>query len=973
MTAPIEPGSRVFLVDGSGYIFRAYHALPRLTRASDGLPIGAVAGFCNMLWKMLREFENGEKPTHFAVIFDASEKTFRNEMYPEYKAHRPPAPEDLVPQFSLIRDATRAFGAPAIDMIGFEADDLIATYARQAARAGATVTIVSSDKDLMQLIEEGKIFLYDPMKQKPLGPEAVMEKFGVAPDKVIDVQALIGDSVDNVPGAPGIGPKTAAELIGQFGDLDTLLARAEEIKQPKRRETLINFADQIRMSRELVTLKDDVPVEESLESFAARDITPDHLIEFLEAMEFKTLTRRVREQLGLGAPPSAPIAAPRNGAAAAAPNAAPMQAPSSRPAAAIDERQLAPVNVDAYETILTMEQLNAWITRARETGVLAVDTETDALSSSHANLVGVSLGLGPNDACYIPLAHKSAATAGAVANGDLFGEAAAEPVANAPAAPKQLPLGDAIAALKPVLEDPSVLKVGQNIKYDLAVLHRYGIDVAPYDDSMLISYSLEAGAHQHGMDELSELHLNHTPISFTDVCGSGKKQISFDQVALDSATRYSGEDCDVTLRLWSLLKPRLVRQGALNVYETIERPLPAIVADMELAGIKVDRDVLNRLSGEFAQRMSALEAEAHELAGKPFNLGSPKQIGDILFGEMSLAGGKKTASGAWATDVSVLEDLAAQGHALPRTILDWRQLSKLKSTYADALRDAADPRTGRVHTSYSLAATQTGRLASTDPNLQNIPVRTEEGRKIREAFVAEPGHVLISADYSQIELRLLAHVANIESLKKAFRDGLDIHAMTASEMFDVPIEGMDPMIRRRAKAINFGIIYGISAFGLARQLGIQNSEAAAYIARYFERFPGIRDYMNQAKEFARENGFVTTIFGRKLHIRDVKSTNQAQRGFAERQAINAPLQGSAADLIKRAMIRLPDAIAEKGLKARMLLQVHDELIFETPEEEADATCKLAAEIMTHAHEPATHLSIPLVVEARAAKNWASAH
>jgi len=967
MTAPIEPGSRVFLVDGSGYIFRAYHALPRLTRASDGLPIGAVAGFCNMLWKMLREFENGEKPTHFAVIFDKSEKTFRSEMYPEYKAHRPPAPEDLVPQFSLIRDATRAFGAPAIDMIGYEADDLIATYARQAARLGATVTIVSSDKDLMQLVEDGKIFLYDPMKQKPLGLDAVMEKFGVAPDKVIDVQALIGDSVDNVPGAPGIGPKTAAELIGQFGDLETLLARAEEIKQPKRRETLINFAAQIRMSRDLVTLRDDVPVEESLESFAARDITPDHLIEFLEAMEFKTLTRRVREQLGLGAAPTP--ATPTNGAA----RSTPMLAPSTLPAAAIDERQLAPVNVDSYETILTMDQLNAWTARARDCGLLAVDTETDALSSSHANLVGVSLGLGPNDACYIPLTHKGAAPTSVVSNGDLFGEAPAAPSAADPAAPAQLPLADVIAALKPVLEDPAVLKVGQNIKYDLAVLRRYGIVVAPYDDSMLISYALETGAHQHGMDELSELHLKHTPISFTDVCGSGKKQISFDYVALDSATRYSGEDCDVTLRLWSILKPRLVREGALTIYETIERPLPGIVADMELAGIKVDRDVLNRLSGEFAQRMGALEAEAHELAGKPFNVGSPKQIGDILFGEMGLQGGKKTASGAWATDVSVLEDMAAQGHPLPRTILDWRQLSKLKSTYTDALREAADPKTGRVHTSFSLAATQTGRLASTDPNLQNIPIRTEEGRKIREAFVAEPGHVLISADYSQIELRLLAHVANLETLKKAFRDGLDIHAMTASEMFDVPIEGMDPMIRRRAKAINFGIIYGISAFGLARQLSIQNSEAAAYIARYFERFPGIRDYMNQAKEFARENGFVTTIFGRRLHIRDVKSTNQAQRGFAERQAINAPLQGSAADLIKRAMIRMPAALSEKGLSARMLLQVHDELIFEAPIDEAAAVCALAAEVMTRAHMPAIELSIPLVVEARAAENWSQAH
>ncbi|MET0547231.1 MAG: DNA polymerase I, partial [Caulobacterales bacterium] len=715
----------------------------------------------------------------------------------------------------------------------------------------------------------------------------------------------------------------------------------------------------------------DVVVEEPLDSFATRDFTPDDLLGFLELMEFKTLTRRVRDSLGMG--PASDAAAPAIAAAATSNSITPMKALAiAMGEAPVDETQTGPVNTEAYETITTREQLDRWIARGFAAGVIAVDTETDALSSSHSGLVGISLGLGPNDACYIPLAHRENAPA-ASANTDLFGEAPQVDAAAASNAIVQIPLSEAIAALKPLLEDPSVLKVGQNIKYDLGIFSRYGVRVAPFDDSMLISYSLEAGLHQHGMDELSELHLKHTPIKFADVCGTGKNQISFDKAPIDAATRYSGEDCDVTLRLWSVLKPRLARESALTVYETIERPLPQVVSDMELAGIKVDRDVLNRLSGEFSQRMGAHEAEAHELAGKPFNLGSPKQIGEILFGDMALPGGKKTATGAWATDVSVMEDLADQGHALPRTILDWRQLSKLKSTYADALRDAADPKTGRVHTSYSLAATQTGRLASTEPNLQNIPVRTEEGRKIREAFVAEPGHVLISADYSQIELRLLAHVANIDALKNAFRDGMDIHAMTASEMFDTPIEGMDPMIRRRAKAINFGIIYGISAWGLARQLSIPQGEASAYIARYFERFPGIRDYMNQTKEFAREHGYVTTIFGRKLHIRDIKSTNQGHRGFAERQAINAPLQGSAADLIKRAMIRLPDALSKAGLKAKMLLQVHDELIFEAPQDEADATCKLTADVMAHAHEPAAQLSIPLTVEARAASNWAAAH
>jgi DNA polymerase-1 len=939
MTAPVTETSRVYLIDGSGYIFRAYHALPPLTRASDGMPVGAVQGFCNMMWKLLNDMKAGERPTHLAVIFDRSERTFRNEIYPEYKAHRPPAPEDLVPQFAMIREATRAFGVPAVDMEGFEADDLIATYARQAKEAGALVQIVSSDKDLMQLIEDGRVMLFDPMKQKPLGPEAVFEKFGVTPDKVIDVQALMGDSVDNVPGAPGIGPKTAAELITTFGSLEAALERASEVKQQKRRETLIQYADQIRLSKELVTLKTDVAVEEALEGFAVRDFEDAVLLKFLDEMEFRTLGRRVREHMAQD--PAAVVPKPAG-------------APEDEP----------PIDYAAYRTIDRAEDLQALVDRARAAGVVAVDTETTSLDGMRAKLVGVSLALGPNEAWYVPLGH----TQMTIASADLFGEAAPETPGLV-----QIPLTEAISILKPLLEDPSVLKVGQNIKYDLTILHRHGIDVAPIDCTMLISYVLAAGVHGHGMDELSERFLGHKPIGFADVAGSGKAQVTFDRVPIEAATRYSAEDADVTLRLWRRLKPRLAQERLLTVYETLERPMPLVLAAMERAGIKVDPNELSRMSGEFAQRMGAMEEEAHKIAGKPFNLGSPKQIGDIFFGEMGLPGGVKTKTGAWSTDASVLEELAAQGHALPRVLLDWRQLQKLRSTYTEALRDAINPDTGRVHTSFALAATTTGRLSSSDPNLQNIPIRTDEGRRIREAFIAEPGHVLISADYSQIELRLLAHVADIETLKKAFNDGLDIHAMTASEMFGVPVEGMDPMIRRQAKAINFGIIYGISAFGLANNLGIGQSEAAAYIKRYFERFPGIRDYMERMKAAARANGYVETIFGRRCHLAGVKSKNPAERAFAERQAINAPLQGAAADIIRRAMVRLPAALEGAGLKARMLLQVHDELVFEAPEDEAAATCALAARVMEEAPDPAARLSVPLIVEAKAAANWATAH
>jgi DNA polymerase-1 len=927
-TAQVTEKSHLYLIDASAYIFRAYHALPPLTRQSDGLPVGAVAGFCNMLYKLLEDLKGPERPTHFACVFDASAYTFRNEMFPAYKAQRPPTPEELVPQFPLVRRAAEAFAAHAIELGGYEADDLIATYARQAEAKGARVTIVSSDKDLMQLVSD-KVLMLDTMKNKLMGREAVFEKFGVGPEHVVDVQSLAGDSVDNIPGAPGIGVKTAAQLITEFGSVEALLERASEIKQPKRRETLQNFADQVRMSKRLVTLKDDVPLTVTLEDLAVQDPEPKTLLAFLEEMEFRTITRRVREQME------------KDGAIE-------VEAPE---AAAIDRT--------AYVCIRDLKTLEDWVTRATAQGWVAVDTETDALDSVAGGLVGVSLAVAPGEACYIPLAHIDPDAKG---DGDMFG---ADP-------PRQIKMKEALKMLKPMLEDAAVLKIGQNIKYDLSVFARHGIRVAPIDDTMLISFALNAGLHGHGMDELSERYLGHRTISFKDVAGSGKTQKTFAQVALDKATEYAAEDADVTLRLWQVLKPRLRTEEVTTVYETLERPLVPVLAAMEQAGVKVDRQMLSRLSADFSQRMAGLEAQAHEQAGRAFNIGSPKQLGEILFDEMNIPGGKKTKTGAWVTDGDVLEGLAAEGHALPRTIVDWRMLSKLRSTYTEALQAAIKPETGRVHTSYMMAGAQTGRLSSTDPNLQNIPVRTEEGRKIREAFIAEDGNVLVSADYSQIELRILAHMADIPALKQAFKDGLDIHAMTASEMFGVPVEGMDPMVRRQAKAINFGIIYGISSFGLARQLGIPQAEAAAYIKEYFKRFPGIRQFMDDTKAFANETGFVRTAFGRRINLPDMKAKGPA-RAFAERQAINAPLQGTAADIIKRAMIRMPDALASAGLKARMLLQVHDELVFECPEAEAEKLIRVAQDTMANADGPALKLSVPLVVEAKAAKTWAAAH
>nr|WP_319483142.1 DNA polymerase I [uncultured Cohaesibacter sp.] len=959
----------LFLIDGSSYIFRAYHALPPLTRKSDGLPVGAVAGFCNMLWKLIADGDQGivgVTPTHVAVIFDAKGDTFRNKIYDQYKAQRPPAPEDLVPQFGLIRDAVRAFNIACIELEGYEADDIIATYSEQALAEGADVTIIGSDKDLMQLVRPG-VIMVDTMKNKRIGADEVVEKFGVMPDKVVEVQALAGDSVDNVPGVPGIGIKTAAQLINEFGDLETLLAKAESIKQKKRRENLIEFAEQARISKELVFLKRDVPLPLGLDALACCDLEGPKLVSFLKAMEFTTLTRRVAEATGAEAAEVEPASLEVAGWEAAAPATASTgddavddgREPTPADLAAKMAADVAslPIDNQSYQTVRTMAELQAWLDEAKRIGQVAVDTETDSLDAMQANLVGVSLATEPGKACYIPLAHMSG-------EGDMFGGGLVE---------GQIPLQQAVKALKGMLEDPSILKIGQNLKYDTLLLSRYDIEVAPIDDTLLLSYVLDAGKHGHGMDELSELWLGHKPIAFKDVAGSGKGQLTFDKVEIEKATPYAAEDADVTLRLWMILKPRLAADGMTSVYERLERPLLPVLRRMEARGVSVDRQILSQLSGTFAQGMARLEEEIHQLAGQTFNIGSPKQLGDILFGEMGLPGGKKTKTGAWSTSASVLEDLAAEGHELPRRVVEWRQLSKLKSTYTDALPTFINPETRRVHTSYSLAATSTGRLSSSDPNLQNIPVRTEEGRKIRTAFIAEAGNKLVSADYSQIELRVLAHMADIPQLRKAFEDGLDIHAMTASEMFHVPLAEMDAATRRRAKAINFGIIYGISAFGLANQLGISRTEAKDYIDTYFERFPGIRDYMEATKKSAREQGYVETIFGRKIHYPEINSKNPNMKAFQERAAINAPIQGSAADIIRRAMVRMEDALSEAGSSARMLLQVHDELIFEVPEVEVDDTIKVVRTIMEGASMPALQLRVPLKVDANAADNWDEAH
>jgi DNA polymerase-1 len=930
-------GHHLHLIDGSAFIFRAFHALPPLTRKSDGLPIGAVSGFCNMLQRYIEGNTGADAPTHVAVIFDKGSHTFRNDLYDQYKANRDAMPEELRPQMPLTREATRAFNIACHEVEGYEADDIIATLSVQARDAGGRVTIISSDKDLMQLVGDG-VEMFDAMKNRTIDREGVFEKFGVYPERVVDVQSLAGDSVDNIPGAPGIGIKTAAQLINDYGDLETLLARAEEIKQPKRRQTLIEKADQIRLSRRLVELDQSTPLDFTLDDLEVRDPDPEVLLAFLAQMEFRSLTKRMADKLGAEAPVIADTPLPQ-AASPSEQSAAPALAPFP----------------DSYTCVRSRDALTPWIEAIYKRGYVAVDTETTGLNDMRADLVGICLCVEAGQACYIPLAHKI--------NGgdDLFGETAL--------AEGQMEMSACLEALKPVFEDPSILKIGQNMKYDAKILARYGITIAPIDDTMLMSYAMHGGLHNHGMDGLSERYLSHKPVEIKSLLGTGKSAITFDYVTIDDAVKYAAEDADVTLRLWQLFRTKLHSARTTRVYETLERPLVPVLTRMEMDGVKVDRDTLSRMSNAFAQKMARLEADIHDLAGESFNVGSPKQLGEIMFDKLGYEGGQKGKTGAYATGADILEDLAIV-HDLPARVLEWRQLSKLKSTYTDALQEHINPETGRVHTSYIISGANTGRLASSDPNVQNIPIRTEEGRRIREAFVADTGNILVSLDYSQIELRILAHMADIDSLKQAFRDGHDIHAMTASEMFDVPLDQMTPEVRRQAKAINFGVIYGISGFGLARNLRIPRADAQGFIDRYFERFPGIREYMDRTVAFAKDNLRVETLFGRVIHTPDMAAKGP-RAGFAKRAAINAPIQGTAADIIRRAMIRMPEAIAD--LPAKMLLQVHDELVFEVREDAADSLIDVAKSVMETAHLPVVDLDVPLVVDAGRGVNWAQAH
>ncbi len=925
--------NHLYLVDGSGYIFRAYHQLPPLTNR-HGQPVGAVYGYTTMLWKLAEELGQAEGPTHLAVILDKGSHTFRNDMYDQYKANRPPAPEDLVQQFPMIRDATRAFSLPCIEEEGFEADDIIASYTKAAVAAGWHVTIVSSDKDLMQLIQPG-VDMYDTMKNERRGPDYVMGKFGVQPDQLGDVLALMGDSVDNVPGVPGIGPKTAAKLITEYGGLEAALEAAPAMKKSKMQENLIAHADMARLSRKLVALHDAMDLPEPLDDLTLKGIPKEPLQTFLEHHGFKTLLNR------LGAPAAAVAVA---AAAAAATDSAPPPPPMPEEEPAIDR--------SLYETVVTQEALDRWIDAARAEGLVAIDTETDMLDCVSCALVGISLAVGPNAACYIPVGHGGT---------DMFAER-----------PEQLDKALVLAKLKPLLEDEAVLKIGQNLKYDLTVLRRHDIEVAPYDDTIVMSFDLEAGKSLsgHGMDEAARQHLGHECISFKEVVGTGKNQISFSEVPLDRATEYAAEDADVTLRLWKRFKTRIANEGANRVYELVDRPLVGVIAGMEHRGIKVDREALSRLSAEFTAGIAALEAEIHEIAGQAFAIGSTQQLGAILFDKMGYKGGKKGKSGAYSTDVTILEQLKAQGAPIAAKVLEWRQLSKLKSTYTDALQAQINKDSGRVHTSYSLTGAQTGRLSSTDPNLQNIPIRTEVGRQIRHAFVAEPGNVILAADYSQIELRLAAHMADVPALRDAFANGEDIHAATAEQLFGE----VNRDTRGRAKTINFAILYGISRWGLAGRLEISADEAQDMISRYYERFPGISIYINETIEKARSLGYTETLFGRKTWFPRIKAPIQHERQGAERAAINAPIQGTSADIIKRAMARMGPALDAAGLRqVKMLLQVHDELVFELPEGDVEAASAVIRQVMETAAEPIVTLSVPLGVEIGTGPSWGAAH
>lgn len=926
---PLAEPDEIFLVDASGFIFRAYHALPPLTK-SDGTPVGAVLGFVNILTRLIDDMQ----VKHVGVIFDAARKNFRNEIYDAYKTNRSDTPEDLIPQFPLIRAATEAFSLLPIEVEGFEADDLIATYARLANDAGHKVTIVSSDKDLMQLVRDG-VRMYDPMKFKFMGEDDVVEKFGVRPDKVVDVQALAGDAIDNVPGVPGIGIKTAAQLINEYGSLESLLERAGEIKQPKRRETLVENADMARISKRLVRLDDNAPVPVALENLTMAQFDANRLLMFLQDMEFKSAVARMQRKTGVIAPPAHAVAKP-------VAQAAHTEAP---PAVAFD--------ASVYEMITTEDALSAWVARAIEKGICAIDTETTDLTPAKAELVGISLSTGAGNGCYIPLQHRTAGGLGF--DGD--------------AAP-QLPIARVLDILKPMLVDPSVMKVGHNIKYDLQMFMRYGIDITPVDDTMLLSYVVDGMQHGHGMDELSGMFLGHTPVPYAEVAGTGKNQVTFDLVPVEKALEYAAEDAEVTYRLYDVFKPKLYADRMVNFYETVERPLAPVIAKMESHGVRVDVDGLRMLSQDFARQIMALEQDIHAEAGQSFNIGSPKQLGDVLFGSLGLTGATKTKTGAWSTSADVLEDLAVQGHGIVEKILEWRQLSKLKSTYADSLPQAISPRTGRIHTSFSMVGTNTGRLSSSDPNLQNIPIRTEQGKKIRAAFIPEDGWELLSADYSQVELRLAAAMADIKALKQAFVDGHDIHAATASHVMGIPLAEITPDLRRSAKAINFGIIYGISGFGLAKQLGITPGEAGAYIKQYLSRYPELANFMQAQKEYAREHGYVRTLDGRKVTIRGINDKNAAFRAGAERQAINAPLQGTAADIMKKAMISIHAALRDGKFKTRMLLQVHDELLFEVPPDEKETVCEVIVTLMKQAGEG---VDVPLEVEAGFGSHWGAAH
>ena len=923
----------LYLVDGSGYIFRAYHRLPPLTN-KHGEPVGAVYGYTTMLWKLADELHKADGPTHMAVILDKSSSTFRNELYDQYKAHRPPPPEDLVPQFPMIRDATRAFSLPCIEEQGWEADDLIASYTKAALAQGWQVTIVSSDKDLMQLMTDPSVDMLDTMNNRRLGPEAVVEKFGVGPDKLGDVLALMGDSVDNVPGVPGVGPKTAAKLIVEHGDVEAVLAAAPEMKKGKLRDNLIDHAAAARMSRKLVELACDVPLPDTLDSLAlpAEGIPQAPLRAFLEHHGFRSLLTRLGEVAEATQPET-------------------VGAPAEDDEPSCDH--------DGYETLVDEAALDRWIQVSRHQGWVAIDTETTAKDPMLAELVGVSLALAPNLACYMPLGHGGS---------DMFAER-----------PAQLDRDVALAKLKPLLEDESVLKIGHNLKYDLIVLGRAyaaqgGVTLAPYDDTIVMSFDLDAGRHGHGMDELAATHLSHSCIAYKDVVGTGKKALGFHEVDLKAATRYAAEDADVTLRLWRRFKPRLPIEGSTRVYEMVDRPLVAVIARMERHGIKVDRARLAQLSDEFSTQIAALETQVHGLAGGPFTIGSPKQLGDVLFERMGLKGGRKGKSGVYSTDVTELERLAADkdspGAEIAARVLDWRQLTKLKNTYTDSLQEQIHPDTGRVHTSYSLTGAQTGRLSSTDPNLQNIPIRTETGRQIRDAFVADTGNVILAADYSQIELRLAAHMADVPQLKEAFARGDDIHSLTAQELFGEVTRDT----RASAKTINFAILYGISRWGLAGRLDISADEAQSMIDRYFERFPGINRYIAETLTQVRERGYTTTLFGRKTHFPRIRSKVQHERQGAERAAINAPIQGTSADIIKRAMARMEPALAEARLgHVRMLLQVHDELVFELPESDVDAARPVIERVMATAAEPAVTLDVPLGVEIGVGASWGAAH